>query len=232
MLRHLCFSVGLSYVFFVFAAVADDATAPDKDQETLMCERGKLLLADDFAKGPSKSWRIAKGKWEAADGGTRAAELKADNHGAVIRSNLPFRNAVIQYSFRLEGAKATTLSINDAKGHNSRVIVNSQGFSVRKDDHDHKGPDKAVLLQRVKQEIPQGGWHTLVVEINGPEFLARLDGDQIAYGSHAAIDVEKTNIGLTVGGQSVSFKNFRIWEGSPKADWKATKAKLLTQKKS
>lgn len=231
MLKPLCLFVALSSVLVVSAVVADDATPSDKDLETLMCERGKLLLSDDFDKGPSQAWRIAKGKWEVADGVTQAAELKADNHGAVIRSNLPFRNAVIQYSFQLQGARTTTLSINDAKGHNSRVIINTKGFFVRKDDHDKKGPDKAVVLQRVNKAIPEGQWHTLVVEINGPDFLARLDGKKIAYGSHAAIDVEKTNIGLTVAGQSVLFKDFRIWECSPKADWATTKAKLLAQTK-
>jgi hypothetical protein len=229
MLRYATFVLGLSSTLLAFVAVADDAVQPVKELETLMCERGKLLLSDDFDKGPGQVWRVAKGKWVVVNGATQSSEVESDNHGAVIRANLPLRNLVIQYAFMLEGAKTTTFSINDAKGHNSRVLVNATGFSARKDDHDHAGPDKAALLQTVKTPIREGQWHTLVIEINGPELLARLDGEKVVYGSHTAIDVDKTNIGLTVGGQSVSFKNLRVWEGTPKADWPATKKKLLAE---
>lgn len=212
---------------FLSTASAAEPAKTGQEAETLMCERGKLLLSDDFDKPLGKPWRVAKGKWEVAGGAVQGSELKADMHGAVIRANLPLHNGVVEYSFLLEGAKATTFSINDAKGHNSRVIINSAGFTARKDDHDHAGPDEAAVLQAVKTPIGDGQWHTLVIEFNGPEFLARLDGKQVAYGSHAAIDVAKTNVGLTVGGQSVSFKNLRIWEATPKADWATTKARLL-----
>lgn len=229
MFRTITFALGLSTFLLAFSAIAEEPSSSADQPDTLMCERGKLLLSDTFEAGPGKSWRILKGKWESVDGATQGSELKEDMHGAVIRANLPVHNLVLQYSFKLDGAKATTLSINDAKGHNSRVIVNANGFSARKDDHDHGGPDKAELLQSVKTKIAPGKWHTLVVEVNGPEFLARLDGKLVAYGTHEAIDVDKTNIGLTVGGASASFKDLSIWEAKPKSDWSANKAKILAQ---
>lgn len=215
--------------------IAAEAAKPEVGKpdapETLMCERGKLLLSDDLNQPLGKHWKAAKGKWEVVGGAIQGSELKADMHGAVMRTNVQVKNAVIQYSFKLQGAKSTSLSINDAKGHNSRVMITPAGFSARKDDHDHEGPDKAALLQAVKAPIAADEWHTLVVEIQGPEFVARLDGKQVALGSHESINVEKTNFGLTVGGESVSFKNLRIWEATPKADWMATKAKLAAESK-
>jgi len=211
--------------------VAGRVTAAEKTKqdsaETLMCERGKLLLSNDLEKPFANPWKVAKGKWEVVDGAIQGSELKADMHGAVVRTNVAARNLVIQYSFKLNGAKSTTLSINDAAGHNSRVLITKDGITARKDDHDHAGPDKAAVLQAMQTPIKEGEWHTLVVEFNGPEMLARLDGKQVVYGSHEAINVDKTNIGLTVAGESVSFKNLRIWEGTPKADWAATKAKVV-----
>jgi len=208
-----------------------DAAKADPATETLMCERGKLLISDDLNQPLGTHWKAAKGKWEVVGGAIQGSELKADMHGAVMRTNVPVKNAVIQYSFKLQGAKTTSLSINDAKGHNSRVIITPTGFSARKDDHDHAGPDQAALLQAVKTPIAADEWHTIVVEIQGPEFVARLDGKQVALGSHESINVEKTNFGLTVAGESVSFKNLRIWEATPKADWAATKAKLTATSK-
>lgn len=227
MFQSIPFVLGLSTVLLTLTAFAEESPSSADTVDTLMCERGKLLLSDSFETGPGKAWRIAKGKWESVDGATQGSELKEDMHGAVIRVNRPVRNYVIKYSFKLDGTKGTTLSINDAKGHNSRVVINENGFTARKDDHDHAGPDKAKLLQSVKTKIAPGEWHTLVVESNGPEFLARLDGKLVAYGSHEAIDVDKTNFGLTVGGASASFKNLSLWEAKPKSDWSATKAKLI-----
>ena len=208
-----------------------NAVKAEPGLETLMCERGKLLLSDDLDQPLGKAWKTAKGKWEVVGGTIQGSELAADMHGAVTRTNLAQRNVVIQYSFKLNGAKTTTLSINDAKGHNSRVIITPTGFSARKDDHDHEGPDKAAVLQAVKTPIAAGEWHTLVVEIQGPEFVARLDGREVALGSNDAINVDKTNIGLTVAGESVSFKNLRIWEATAKTDWATTKAKLEAKAK-
>ncbi len=231
MLRCTLLVSGLCFAAMLSMATSAEPSKSEAEVESLMCERGKLLLSDDFDKPLGKAWKVAKGKWDVANGAIQGSELKSDMHGAVIRSNLPLHNAVIQYSFKLQGAKTTSFSINDAKGHNSRVSVTAAGFTARKDDHDHDGPDKAVVLEAVKTPISAGEWHTLIIEIQDAEFLARLDGQHIAYGSHDAINVDKTNIGLTVGGESVSFKNLRIWEATPKADWKSTKAKLVTKSK-
>ena len=80
------------------------APAADPAPATLLADKGKLLFSDDFDKGLGKEWRAAKGKWEAADGSVRGAEVKADMHGAVARLATPFHNAVIEYSFKLDGA--------------------------------------------------------------------------------------------------------------------------------
>ncbi len=135
-------------------ALKTDSAKADPAAETLMCERGKLLVSDDLNQPLGNHWKAAKGKWEVVGGATQGSELKADMHGAVMRTNVPVKNAVIQYSFKLQGAKTTSLSINDAKGHNSRVIITPTGFSARKDDHDHAGPDQAALLQAIKTPSP------------------------------------------------------------------------------
>src|SRR4051812_21921939 len=106
------------------------AGAADSQSKTLLAERGKLLFSDDLNKAPDgKEWRAAKGKWEVADGVLRGAELPADNHGAVSRHTLQFKDAVLQYDVKLDGAKGTTLSINDAKEHVCRVLLAPTGFT-------------------------------------------------------------------------------------------------------
>ncbi len=193
---------------------------------TQMADPGKPLFASDFAKEKEADWKATKGKWVIEDGSLKAAEVKEDMHGAVMRRTLGAADIIISYEFRLQGCKGTSLSFNDAKGHNSRVSISAKGMSVRKDDHDHEGPDKAVNLQNLKVEIKEGVWHTLVVEIVGSEIVATLDGKHVAMGSHEAIGVSKTNVGLTVSGESAMFRNFKVFAATKKKDWADTKARL------
>ncbi len=211
------------------ARAADPASASEK--ATVMTVRGNVLFRDALSEPLANGWVTAKGKWEVVDGTIQGTEVPSDQHAAAARHPLKFRNAVIQYSFKLDGAKATHLSLNDAKGHVCRVVITPQDISLRKDDHDKTGPDKAALLQTRKVAIEPGRWHTLLVELQGPEMLARIDDETVAYGSNTGIDVEKTNLGLIVSGASVSLKSLVIWEAQPNAGWAAARAKLAAANK-
>lgn len=196
------------------------------DPATLMTVRGKSILTDDLKEPELKGWKVAKGKWEITDGALHGEEVAADKHAGVTRHAAAFKDAVIQYDFKLDGAKGTTLSINDAKEHLCRVVINPAGFTVQKDDRDHDGPDKAVVFQRVATPIKAGEWHTLVIEILGKEMVATLDGQKTGFGENDRIADPKANLGFTVTGQSVSFRNLRIWEAQPNPEWNGTKSKL------
>lgn len=210
------------------------------DPKTLMTERGKLLLSEDFAKpvqiakmekgkAPTAGWRVAKGKWETVDGAWKGVELKEDNHPAVARIPLEFKDVVIQYDVRVDGSKMTTLSINNEKEHVCRVLINKDGFTSQKDDHDHAGPDKAVKFGTAKVDIKPGEWKTVLVEIKGKEMVAQIDGKAIA-GADDMLDVTKANLGFTVSGESASVRNLKVWEALPNDGWSKNKAKLTAAK--
>ncbi len=220
---------GLLTVIGCLALIQTHAPAaePTSEPRTLLTERGKLIFSETFTQPLGKDWQTNKGKWEVVDGAIRGSELKADMHGAVTRHSLPAQNVVIQYSFKLEGAPATSLSINDDKGHCCRVAINANGFSLNKDSHDKNQTDKSAVLEKKTVAIKPGQWHTLVIEIQGPEMVASLDGEHVAFGSHESINVKKKNLGLTVAGESVSFKDLRVWEAQPNKDWEKTRSKLV-----
>ena len=220
---HLCAVLTLGSLGFT-AQAADSPAEP----KTLLAERGKLLVSDDLSAAPAAPWRVAKGKWELVDGAWHGEELPADNHPGVVRRPLNFKDAIIQYSFKLEGGKQATLSINTEKEHLCRVLIRPDAFIVQKDDMDHEGPDKAVVFQTIKTPIKPGEWHTVVVEILGNEMLASLDGDKIGFGSHEVISREKANFGFTIGGGGVALKSLRVWEATPNKSWAETKAKLAS----
>ncbi len=209
-------------------AFAADPIAPVGVPATRMLVPGKSLLSDDLAVSLGKEWKVAKGKWDASDGAVRVAELPADMHGAVARRDVPLKAAVVAYEFKFDGAKVTSLSVNGPKGHVCRVLVRPNGFTVQKDDQDgKKGDDKAVPLATVETPVKAGEWHTLVIELRGADLLATLDGKHTAYGSHPAIDTGRTNLGLTVSGDSASFRKLRVYEAEAvRPDWESTRAGL------
>jgi arylsulfatase A-like enzyme len=199
------------------------------DPATLLSVRGKLLFRDDLNEAPGKEWRVAKGKWEAAGGAVRVAELEDDMHAAVARHAMPFRDAIIQYDFKLDGGQATSLSVNTANGHLCRVLITAAGLTLKKDADraDKKAGVKGSVLETRKVAITPGAWHTVLIELRGNEMVASLDGKEVALAEHKALDVEKANFGLTVRGASVSFRNLRVWEALPNPFWPATRAKLM-----
>jgi hypothetical protein len=175
---------------------------------------GKLAVSQDFAKAVEPGWRVGKGDWKIVDGAWQGAEIPADMHGAVARYNLEFTDAVIEFDFRLDGAKSISLTINDKKEHVCRLSIRPTGFIVTKDDHDHAGPDERVVLADEKTELKPGAWYHARVEIVGPRMTAQV-GDaskpvKPIGGEHELISVKKANLGFTVAGQTASFRNLRV----------------------
>jgi hypothetical protein len=174
----------------------------------------KPAVAEAFSSSVDPSWRIAKGTWKIVDGAWQGAELPADKHGAVARYPLTFTDAVIEFDFRLDGAKGISLSINDTKGHVCRLSIRPTGFQVTKDDHDHDGPDKRAVLADEQQPLEPGTWYHARVEMAGPKMTAQIgagrEPGRPVGGEHEMIAVAKSNFGFTVAGATASFKNLKV----------------------
>jgi len=175
---------------------------------------GEPAVAEAFSSSVDPLWRIAKGNWKIVDGAWQGAELPADKHGAVARRPLAFTDGVIEFDFRLDGAKGISLSMNDATGHVSRLSIRPTGFTVTKDDHDHAGPDKRVVLADEQRSFEAGTWYHARVEMNGRKMTAQIDEGsktgRAVGGEHEMIAVPKTNFGFTVAGATASFKNLKV----------------------
>ena len=217
------------FAFLILTALPLHAGAPKDAPATLMLTPGKLLVREDLNQPFAKDWFANKGKWEVVDGVMRASELSSDEHAAVRRKPVNFKSAIVQFSFKLDGATMASLSMNADKGHVCRVRFTPDGFTVIK-DKDKSNNGKPAELDTCKVAIKPGEWHTFVVEMAGKEMLARLDGKHVAFGANDALTTPKASVGFTVKGDSASFKNLRVYEGAPAQDWEM-QAKLLEARK-
>jgi hypothetical protein len=209
-----------TFLSVLLLAITLPAADKSADLPTTMSERGKLLFSDDFAgDAPKPEWGQLKGKWAVASGALRGTEVETDNHPAVTRNRFDYRNAVFQFTFKLDGCKTASLSLNNQEGHVGRVIITPKDFTVQRDKPNKKTDAKAAKLDTKEAKLGDGQWHTFVVEVVGDRMLAKLDDQIVAFGENAGLDVEKKDFGFTVAGSSLLVKSVRVWEATPKKDF-------------
>lgn len=195
------------------------------DEAPLLAIPGKVIHENKLDGTPGAPWRFAKGRWELVDGVWRGAELAADKHGAVARLPNQLKDFILEYEFKLEGARTTSLSINALKDHMARILITPKSVTVQRDDNDHEGPDKAVVFARFPAEIQPGVWHKVRLEMVGRTMLGRV-GELTAWGESDLFATPKAAPGFTVGGESVDFRNLVIREATLNPAWEQVKAGL------
>ncbi len=195
------------------------------DEAPLLAIPGKVIYESKLDSTPGAPWRFAKGRWELVDGVLRGAELAADKHGAVARLPNQLSDFVLEYEFKLEGARTTSLSINALKDHMARILITPKSVTIQRDDNDHAGPDKAVVFARFPAEIQSGVWHKVRLEMVGKTMLGRVDA-WTAWGESDLFATPKAAPGFTVAGESVDFRNLVIREASLNPAWESVKAGL------
>jgi hypothetical protein len=203
------------------AGAAGDAPAPAPES----LDRGKLLAQEDFAQkaeapAPSEAnrrlsgWRFAVGRWDVSDGVLTGVEVKSDHHPAHAVYGLTYRDIVLECEVRLDDCRMTRIRSADVD-YVWSVRMTPDGFSVFKDDHDHDGPDKDVLLAKVAMPVERGTWYPLRITTRGDQITATFAG-RSAGGSHPNLGVEKASLRFAVVGGGASYRRLRVWEALAK----------------
>ena len=195
------------------------------EDKPLLAVPGAVIYESKLDTAPGAPWKAAKGKWELLESALRGSELEADKHGAVTRLPNKLQDFVIEYEFKFEGARTTSLSINAVKDHMARISITPKSVAIQKDDNDHEGPDKAVVFARFPTELAHGTWHKVRLEMVGDLMLGQVN-DLVAWGANDLFKTPKMTPGFTVGGQSVDFRNLSIREATLNPAWEDVKAHL------
>lgn len=186
---------------------------------------GSVIYESRLDTPPGAPWKAAKGKWELVDGALRGSELAADEHGAVTRLPNQLQDFVLEYEFKFEGARATSLSINAVQDHMARISITPSTITFQRDDNDRQGPDKAVVFARFATDVKPGVWHRVRLEMVGDSMYGQVD-DWKAWGASELFKTPKTAPGFTVAGESVDFRNLVIREASLNPGWDAIRSGL------
>ncbi|MCX6900149.1 MAG: DUF1080 domain-containing protein [Verrucomicrobia bacterium] len=231
----------------ILAVFAFSAIGADPLPKTLMTQRGKLLVSEDFVKSitPVKhpgfasgysGWRFnvstKGGRWEVVNGVFKGVEIVESNHPATACYGLVFKDVVIQCELRLHdvplgGRKNRYMQVRatDVKDYVATAVISPTGLRAQADDDNPAtGRTKPVLLGAAAVPVKLGEWQTVVVEIKGDEMVVTLNGKSVV-GTHPRIGREKRCI-MFVAGVEGSVRHFRVWEALSNPDWPKNKARI------
>lgn len=236
------------------------AMAADELPKTLMTQRGKLLISEDFAPPLAPvtgkpvgfasgftGWRYnagpaggKSGQWKLAEGCFTGIESPAANHPATASFGFQFTDAIIQCEVRLndvpdEGRKYRSLFVKatDVKDYVIALGIGPGGLFLTPYDADRINPATKQREKGTTSRVPAS------VKLNEwHTVVLEIKGDEVvgtldgksATLSNPLISVAKHSIMLGAGTEA-SFRHLRVWEALPNADWAAAKVALQAASK-
>jgi len=236
----------LPFLFAAASFAADLPQIPDKP----IGQKKELLFSDDFNRPElGKAWGVVVPTYTPEDNALKGMQTRVNapakdgkpavvGHAAVIGTDVPTKDSIVEYRFKFAGATALSAEFDDRKftgshyGHICRVVVTPKDVtlrdekegSMRNDVYAMTDPaqraEKARLLKGtfavfpVKTDPQQ--WHTMVLETVGDQMRATIDGKPVAYLKGAGIaHATKSKIEFGCAGKDGYFDDVKIWNAEP-----------------
>ena len=223
--------LGILLAASLFVQAQDKKPDPKKkappEPKTWMTKKGELLWEEKW-EGTDwpKDWNKGKGNWQVDSGQLKSAELPADAHQAYASHPVKEINAVIQFSFKFDGAKGLG-AFFDGKEHVSALSFGADSFSIRK--MSGIGPTtKSTEIDSSKAKLNDGNWHTVVWEIYGSEIVATIDDKDMVLGKADELSSDRSHLELnSSGGQWALFKDVKVWKAELDDKWPQKRAIII-----
>ncbi len=219
----------------VIAAFASSAA----ESEQVGAKRGELLFSDDFNRaevGPR--WETSQRSFAIVDGAIKGGH-PLGQHGAIAGVEVPFKDAVIEFKFRFEGAASISAVCDDRAytnsqaGHICRATITPKVIRLGDDreggmrndimemrkDPKRKGEGDKLLVGRTAAfptSIEGNQWHHLLMEIVGDEMRVHLDEKFVGrLKSPGIAHPTKSRFHFTINGKDAAIDDVKIWAALP-----------------
>jgi 3-keto-disaccharide hydrolase len=188
----------------------------DANLKLLISKATKPVVQEKF-DGPKlpKGWAINKGEFQVREGSLAGWEKKEDMHAAVLTLQKPFKNSIIRFSFKRDGVTGFNLSLNHAKGHLFRILVNDDGLQINKDKDKNDAASKAIVLGKAEGKFLKGEWQTLQVEIVGDRVAVQADNGVKLEVRNPGLEIEKTGYRFVMRGSTLLLDDVNVWDVQP-----------------
>jgi len=219
----------LAFVFVPSFCSLTLAQAPQPEL-LLMSMPTEILSSDDFENNTvAERWGF-RAFYSVGNGALTRTPFKAGEAARSFLKDVVYRDAIIQFDFRFEGAAEIRLMTGGGGGYNTVTQIFPNYFQV------NTAKRKEVFNPSCQGEcgfrFKKGQWYTMTIEFVGDEVVAHVDGEHFVLGQHPIVDTERTYLAFQVSGGMASFDNFSLRKAKAKPNWLARRAKCLAEQNS
>jgi len=215
-----------------------------------IAKKKELLFSDDFERPElGSAWGPVVPTFTLENGTLKGTQTRVNapavdgkpavvGHQAVIGTDVPTKDSVVEFKFKFAGATAVSAEFDDRKytgshyGHicfarftpKSVIVADQRDGSMRNDiyamtDPSQKAEKNKLLIGRSATfpvKIESETWHTAVVETVGDAMRVTLDGKPVAFIKSSGIGhPTKSKIELGCAGKDGYFDDIKIWDAEP-----------------
>lgn len=234
---------------FLFTMSAVAADLPEVPAEPIG-KKTNLLFSDDFNRSElGKDWRVVVPTFTLEDNALKGTQTRVttpakdgkpavEGHQAVIGTDVPTKDSVVELRFRFNGATGMSVEFDDRKytgshyGHicfcrvtpKSVILADQKEGSMRNDIYAMHDPSQREERNKLLKgrsatfpvDIEPEKWHDLIVETVGDEMRATVDGKPVAFLKSPGIaHPTKSKIELGCAGKDGYFDDIKIWNAEP-----------------
>jgi hypothetical protein len=226
------------------AAFAADAPKLPSIPAEPIAKKKELLFSDDFERTElGKTWTIVVPTFSLENGTLKGTQMRfnapaADGkpavkgHQAVLGNDIPTKDSVIEFRFRLGAAQSVTAEFDDRKFNGSHyghlcmariaatgiTLVDQKGLAVAR-PADAKGEPPTPAGRRnvtFPLSLDAETWHTFALETVGDTMRASIDGKPVAFLQSPGIaHPTKSKVEFGCMGKDGFFDDLKIWNAEP-----------------
>ena len=209
-----------------------------------IAQKKELLFSDDFERAElGKAWAIVVPTYSLENGTLKGMQMRYDapaadgkpavkGHQAVIGNDIPTKDSVIEFRFKLGGAQSVTAEFDDRKFNGSHyghlcmariaadkiTLTDQKGLAVARPEGATGEPPPPAGRKNVAFPLsldPQT-WHTFMLETVGDTMRATIDGKPVAFLQSPGIaHPTKSKVEFGCMGKDGFFDDLKIWNAEP-----------------
>lgn len=211
-----------------------------------IAKKKELLFSDDFERaelGKDKGWAIVVPTYSLENGTLKGMQMRFDapakegkpavkGHQAVIGNDIPTKDSVIEFRFKLGTAQSVTAEFDDRKFNGSHyghlcmariaadkiMLVDQKGLAVVRPEGATGEPPTPAGRKNVTfpLSLDMNAWHTFMLETVNDTMRATIDGKPVAFLQSPGIaHPTKSKVEFGCMGQGGCFDDLKVWNAAP-----------------
>ncbi len=195
--------------------------------EPQLCQRGKVLLVDDFEDLETVPGRwFFREQWTVAKGRMIRTAVPGENQRVFIKKPR-YGNCIIELKVAFQGAGEIRVMTGTPGKYNAVVTLWPRGFRVTT-ARDQAIPHFPAIHGECAHQFEQGRFYPVMIEIHGEEILVRVgDEKHVVVGRHPILARERDYFALQVDQPGAAFDEVRLVSASGRTDgWPAARGEF------